>query len=126
MSKWFLKFASYKEKNDIFKLVISGAKTIETRPFDPRKKRNYSQVKPGDILQFYSLDSKEKIDKVATFTHVYRSVREMTENEPIEKIFPGIKTAEALMNVYDEVKKKWGKDYAYVLEKYGIVAIGFK
>src|SRR3989344_9514162 len=120
MSKWFLKFASYKEKNDIFKLVISGAKTIETRPFDPRKKRNYSQVKPGDILQFYSLDSKEKIDKVATFTHVYRSVREMTENEPIETIFPGIKTAEALMNVYDEVKKKWGKDYAYVLEKYGI------
>lgn len=124
MSRWLLRFASYKEKDDIFKFVESGEKTIETRPYNPLKKRNYSKVKPGDTLIFHSLDSGRKIEKTATFTHVYKSVEDMVENEPVEKILPGIKTPKNLLKVYEEVKKKWGKDYARILEKYGIVAIG--
>ncbi|KKQ41402.1 MAG: hypothetical protein US60_C0041G0004 [Microgenomates group bacterium GW2011_GWC1_37_8] len=126
MSKWLLKFASYKQKDDIFNMVKSGEKTIETRPYDPRKKRNYSIVKPGDILIFYSLDSKKRIEKIATFIHIYNSVEEMVRTEPVDNIFPGIKTPENLLKVYEEVKKKWGKSYANKLEKYGIVAIGFR
>ena len=83
MSKWLLKFASYKQKDDIFNMVKSGEKTIETRPYDPRKKRNYSIVKPGDILIFYSLDSKKRIEKIATFIHIYNSVEEMVRTEPV-------------------------------------------
>ncbi len=124
MSRWLLRFSSYKEKDDIFRLIESGEKTIETRPYNPLKKCNYSKVKPGDTLIFQSLDSGKKIEKTATFMHVYKSVEEMVKNEPVDKIFPGIKTQENLLRVYDEVKKKWGRSYARKLEKYGIVAIG--
>ncbi len=126
MARWFLRFASYKKKDDIFDFVKSGKKTIETRPYDPTKKRNYALVAPGDTLVFYSLDSKGKFERTATFTHVYPSVAEMVKNEPVGKIFPGIKTPENLLAVYEELKSKWGKSYAYKLEKYGIVAVGFK
>src|SRR4030043_739320 len=126
MSRWLLKFSSYRKKDDIFKLVGSGEKTIETRPYNPSKKRNYSKIKPGDILIFYSLDSKRKIERLVTFTHVYKSVEEMVRNEPVDKIFPGIKTPDNLLKVYKELKNKWGKVYTRKLEKYGIVAIGFK
>jgi ASC-1-like (ASCH) protein len=126
MARWLLRVSSYQKRDDIFNLVGSGEKTIETRPNNPLKKRNYSKVKAGDILIFYSLASGKKIEKTATFTHVYESVEEMVKNEPVNKIFPGIKTPENLLGVYEEVKKKWGKNYAHKLEKYGIVAIGIK
>lgn len=124
MAKWLLRFASYKKRDDIFNSVKTGAKTIETRPFNPENKRNYSQVEPGDVLVFYSLDSKESFERMATFTHVYPSVKDMAKNEPVDKIFPGIVTPQKLISVYEDLKSKWGKSYAQKLEKYGIVAIG--
>ncbi|SRR3989339_2117094 len=126
MSRWLLKFASYREKDDIFNLVRSGKKSIETRPFNPQKKRNYSKIVPGDTLVLYSLDTHEKLEREAVYTRVYKSIADMVENEPVEKIFPGIKSKNALLKVYEELKSKWGKAYAQKLEKYGIVAVGFK
>jgi ASC-1-like (ASCH) protein len=126
MSRWLLKFASYKQKNDIFDAVRSGKKSIETRPFNPQKKHNYSKIIPGDTLVFYSLDTHEKLEREAVYTRVYKSVVDMVENEPVEKILPGIKSKSALLKVYEELKSKWGKTYAQKLEKYGIVAVGFK
>ncbi len=126
MAKWVLKFASYRKKNDIFDAVKSGQKTIETRPINLAVKRNYSQVKVGDVLVMVSLKTKEKLEKVVTFAHVYKSVAEMVKEEPVGKIIPGVKTPEELMVIFEELKKKWGRSYANKLEKYGIVAIGFR
>jgi ASC-1-like (ASCH) protein len=72
------------------------------------------------------LDTGEKIEKQATFVHVYKSVSEMADNEPIDKIIPGCKSSVELVAIFDQLKKKWGKNYAQKLEKYGIVAIGIK
>ncbi len=126
MAEWILKFASYKRENDVFEAVKSGEKTIETRPLNKKSKRNYSKIEPGDKLVMYSLDTKEKLDKIATYIHVYRFLEEMVKSEPVEKIWPGVKTPNQLLAIYEEVKKKWGKSYAEKLDKYGIVAIGFK
>lgn len=126
MAKWFLKFASYKSPNDIFNAVKSGEKTIETRPGNANGKKNYADIKPGDQLIMRSNDTGEELTKVATFVHTYKSVTEMSENEPVAKILPGAKTSEELINVFDKLKKKWGRRYAEKLEKFGIVAIGFK
>lgn len=121
--KWVLKFGSYKKQDDIFNEVEKGAKTIETRPINREKKRNYTQVKPGDDLVLVSLDSGRKINRKAKAVRVYSSVEKMAESEPVELIFPGVKSAEELVAVFVELKKKWGKEYAAKLEKYGIVAI---
>lgn len=126
MARWVLKFASWKKKNDIFKAVKSGEKTIESRPYNPEKKRNYGLVKPGDTLVLKSLDTGEKIEKKASFVHVYQSVAKMAESEPVEKIIPGCQSAAELVRIFEELKKKWGRNYARKLEKYGIVAIGMK
>jgi ASC-1-like (ASCH) protein len=126
MARWILKFASYKKRNDIFDAVKRGEKTIETRSINLAAKRNYSQVKPEDILVMLSLDTKERIEKIVTFVHIYKSVAEMAKKESTEKIIPGVKTSKELIDIFEELKKKWGRSYANKLEKYGIVAMGFK
>ena len=126
MAKWILKFASYKKKNDIFDAVKNGEKTIETRPINLEAKRNYSQVKVGDVLRMVSLDTKEEMEKVVTFVHPYKSVSDLAKNEPVGKIIPGVKTSKELVDIFEELKKKWGKSYSNKLEKYDIVAIGFE
>jgi len=126
MAKWVLKFSSWKKKNDIFEMVKSGKKTIESRPYNPEKKRNYGEIKPGDTLILKSLDSGEIIEKKAKYVRIYSSVSEMAKNEPVGKIIPGVKTAKELIEVFEQLKKKWGRNYARKLEKYGIVAIGME
>lgn len=126
MSKWYLKFASYKTPNDIFEAVKSGKKTIETRPRNKKSKRDYSKIKPGDILIMQSNETGERIEKKVVFVHIYNSVKELAESEPTEKIFPGIKTPKELVGVFEDFKKIWGKRYAGKLESYGVVAIGIK
>jgi ASC-1-like (ASCH) protein len=126
MPRWYLKFASYKTPNDIFNAVKTGDKTIETRPGNAKGKKNYADIKPEDILIMRSNDTGEELAKVVTFVHSYKSISEMAENEPVGKIIPGINTTEELVNVFDKLKKKWGRRYTEKLEKFGIVAIGFK
>jgi len=124
MKKWLLRFASYKEPDDIFNCVANGTKTIETRPVNPESKNNYANIKIGDQITILSLETGKTIDKTAKFVHVYKSVDEMINNEEPKAIFPTIKTRDELRKVYDDVKKKWGSEYKRKLETYGIVAIG--
>lgn len=125
MKTWFLKFASNKTPDDIFNFVVSGQKTIETRPVNPKDHPNYTEVQVGDKLLFHSLDSSREIEKTVTFVHIYKSVQDMVSSEPIEKILPSIKTPQELLDIYEQVKQKWGAEYAKNLETHGIVAIGF-
>ena len=127
MRTWYLKFASKNKPDDIFNMILSGKKIIETRSRNPSDGENdYTNIKPGDILHFKSVDTGKEIEKEVVFNHVYDSVEEMVANEDIEKILPGVGSKENMIRVYDEVKEKWGKKYKYELEHYGIVAIGFK
>lgn len=127
MKFWNLKFSSVNKPDDIFNFLVSGEKTIETRSRNPEDGENdYTNVKPGDILHFRSLDTGKEIDKTVVFNHVYDSVEDMVKNEDVEKIRPGIGSKENMLKQYEEVKNKWGEKYKYELEHYGIVAIGFK
>jgi len=126
MARWVLKFAAWKKKNDIFEMVKSGKKTIEDRPYNPEKKRSYSKIEPGDTLVLVSLDSGDKIEKQAKWVHVYSGIKEMAENEPVDKIIPGCQSPAELVAIFEQLKKKWGVNYARKLEKYGVVAIGME
>ena len=126
MARWVLNFASFKKPNDIFDTVKSGAKTIETRPYNPKAKRNYSKVAEGDTLIFKSRDTGEKIERIATFVHLYNSIKKMSESEQVDSIMPGINTPGELVEFFEEIKRKFGSSYAKKIEGYGIVAIGFK
>jgi ASC-1-like (ASCH) protein len=127
MKTWFLKFASKEQPDDIFDLIISGKKTVETRSRNPNDGENdYTNIKEGDILHIKSLDSGREVYKTVVFNHVYDSVDEMVKNEDVENIFPGVGSKENMLKNYEEVKSKWGQKYKHELENYGIVAIGFK
>jgi len=126
MKKWILKFAFWKTPNDIFEAVKSSRKTIETRPLNPKSTKNYAHMKSEDQVEIVSLDTKERLIKTVDFIHTYRSVSRMADQEDIGKILPGVKSKEELLEAFDEFKKKWGKDYAFKLDNYGIVAIGLK
>ncbi len=123
MKTWTLKFASYKQPDDILNAIESGLKVIETRPYTPNDSKDYSKIERGDKLIFVSLDTGKKIQKTALGTKVYKTVAEMLQQEDYENIFPGIGSKESLLSVYEEVKEKWGPEYKYNLEHYGIVAI---
>ena len=116
---WNLRFASFKTPDDIFDCVVSGQKTIETRP-------NTKNFKIGDKLLMTSMVSKRKIEKEIVFVHKYKSPEEMLKVEDFNKIFPNIGSKENLLNFYEEAKIKWGKKYKNDLEKFGIVAIGIR
>lgn len=124
---WNLKFSSLKLPDDIFNLLLSGKKTVETRSRNPKDAENdYTNVKPGDTLHFKSTDTGKVIEKTVVFNHVYDTLEKMVEKEDIEKILPGIGSKESMLNQYEVAKQKWGKKYKFELENYGVVAIGFK
>ena len=124
MKTWNLKFASYKSPDDIFNLIEDGTKTIETRPLDINSEGHYEHINVGDKLVLTSLDSGRVIKRTVKFVHTYKSISEMVNNEDPNAIFPGVETSEALLKIYEEVKFKWGSDYKYRVEHYGIAAIG--
>lgn len=128
MKIWNLKFASLDSPDDIFNLIVNGSKTIETRSRNPNDGENdYSNVKPGDVLHFKSLDTGKEIEKTVISNHVYNSIEEMVKNENVEKILPGIGSKENYLKRIEQAKNKWwGEKYKFELEHYGIAAIAFK
>lgn len=122
MVREILKFASWKNPNDIFQAVKAGDKTIETRPATEK----YRAIKKGDKLSLLSLESGEEITKIVDWIRHYQTIEEMAKKEEVGKIVPGVKTAEELVEVFKEFKRKWGKEYASKLKQYGVVAIGLK
>lgn len=127
MTTWNLKFASLNTPDDIFDLIVSGKKTIETRSRNPTEgERDYTNVKPEDILNFVSLDTGRELTKTVVTNHVYDSVEELVKNEDVESILPGVGSKENYIDLLEKAKNKWGEKYKYELEHYGIVAIAFK
>ena len=127
MKTWKLKFASYKEKDDIFNMILNGKKTIETRSRKPNDGENdYSNIEVGDKLEITSLDSGKKVEKIVTFNHAYNSVEKLVQHEDVTKILPNISNNDEYLKIIEEVKNKWGEKYKFELESYGMVAIGFK
>lgn len=127
MKIWNLKFSSLNNPDDIFDLIVSGKKTIETRSRNPNDGENdYSNVKPGDSLYITSNDTGRKIEKTVISNHLYSSVEEMVKNEDIEKVLPGIGSKENYLKKIELAKEKFGEKYKFELEHYGIVAIEFK
>ncbi len=125
MKTYNLDFSSVKTKDDIFNKIVSGEKSIETRP-RVEYGVDFSLIIPGDIIAFKSLDSGRKVEKEVTFLHVYTSLEEMVKNEDVEKISPGIGSKEKLLARYEELKIIWkDRGYAELLAS-GVVAIGFK
>ena len=125
METWKLEFSSIKSKDDILNKIISGEKTIETRP-RIEYGVDLSQAKPGDEIVFKSLDTDKIVKKEITSVRVYKNIEEMVKNEDVEKISPGIGNKENLLARYEELKEKW-KDRGYAeLIKSGMVAIHFK
>lgn len=122
MGREILKFASWKNPNDIFQAVKNGDKTIETRPATAK----YRAIQKGDELILLSLETGEKITKMVGWIHYYQTVEEMAKKEEVDQIVPGVKTAEELVEVFEAFKSKWGEEYASKLKQYGIVAIGLK
>ncbi len=96
------------------------------RNVSPLQKRNYMKIKPGDELVLVSLVTARKLLKKVSFVRVYKTVREMAEKEEVGKIFPGAYSADELIAVFEEFKRKWGKAYATKLEENGVVAIGME
>ena len=127
MKTWFLKFASKETPDDIFNLIVSGQKTIETRSRNPTEGENdYSNIKVGDKLLIKSLDSGRELSKEVVSIHIYDTVSEMIQNEDVEKILPGVGSKDKMIENFEVVKNKWGEKYKFELEHYGIVAINFK
>lgn len=120
MRTWVFKFASYKAPDDIFDFIKSGRKTIETRPASPK----YTLVAPGDRMTFVSLASRKRLTRTVTFVHYYKTVRDLVYSEDPDQIFPGSGSAENLLSLFTELKRKWGPDYAHKLDTLGIFAFG--
>ncbi len=124
---WNLKFSSLNKSDDIFDMILSGKKTIETRSRNPNDPENdYTNIKVGDILHIKSNDTGREIEKTVVSNHVYDSVEEMVNQEDIEKVLPGIGSKENYLKKIELVKEKFGEKYKYELEHYGMVAIEFK
>ena len=92
-----------------FTFVKNGQKTIEGR----LKKGWYRDVMPGDHAIVYNKDESDSVEVTVKAVRTYNSVREMLEQEPLNKLLPDIKTVEQGISVYkkfytDEQQKKFG------------------
>jgi len=127
MKTWNLKFSSLGQPDDVFDLIVSGKKTVETRSRNPNDgEGDYTNIKPGDILHFKSLDTGKELEKTVVSNHIYSSPNEMVVNENVEKILPGIGSKENYLKRIDKLKVKFGEKYKFELDHYGMVAIEFK
>jgi ASC-1-like (ASCH) protein len=121
MKTWKLKFASYKKTDDILNFIEDGSKTVETRPVD--LKNNYSLIKPGDKLVCLSIETGKKVIKTAGIVKVYPSLEKMVQKERPQRILPGVKSKDHLLEIFEQFKENWGEKYKNNLEKNGIVVI---
>lgn len=80
MTRWLLKFASYKTTDDIINLVESGHKTLETRPHNPKSSKNYALIAPGDTLVMKSTQTNKTIEKTVVQTRVYPTIVQMANS----------------------------------------------
>lgn len=109
-----LKVADFKEPNDIFDLICSGEKSIDTRPYSTK----FDGLRAGDEIIFKHVKTGEAITKQVKRVSRYKSLDELIKNKDISKIISGAKTKEDLLRVY----KKF-RGFVEKMEERGIVAI---
>src|SRR5258706_3014706 len=99
MKVWNLKFSSLNKTDDIFDFLVSGETTVETRSRNPNDGEGYyANVKPGDALNFKSLDTGKEIEKIVVSNHVYNSVEALVVNENVDKILHRLGSKDNYLN----------------------------
>ena len=129
---WRLNFLD----DELFELVKSGEKTIETRALNPEEKdRFFGDIKEGDIIVCYNKKTKEAIVKTTKKVSIFRNLDEVFDKIGIRKIFPqkDIVPKESLTckpseeqvkdSFYRIYEEKFGKEYVKKINENGIVAI---
>lgn len=106
-------------RRDIFELLKSGLKTVETRALNPDEPdRYFGQIKPGDLLLCEFVDTGEVICKIVTDVRVYKDFKQYLKQEDLKKIFgkdTSVAEAEKIHFSFPGYEEK--------LTRYGIVAI---
>lgn len=103
-----------KINKDIFEMLKSGKKPVETRAATAK----YKKIKAGDEMEF-SCDGERFEKTVAKVTH-FDSIETLLKNYKPETINPKLKTKEEIMEMYHSFP-----GYKEKIEKEGIVAIEF-
>ncbi|MDD3007064.1 MAG: RdgB/HAM1 family non-canonical purine NTP pyrophosphatase [Candidatus Pacebacteria bacterium] len=113
-------------KEEVFRLIKNGSKTIETRALNPEEpERSFGKVKVGDLVKFK--DKQNNDFEIAKITKVYKfeSLRELFEDKGIlGKIFPDFKDS----HDYKKLEKEYSftTNYLEKIENNGLVAWEFE
>jgi ASC-1-like (ASCH) protein len=106
-------------KQNWFDLIKSGLKTVEGR----LNKGDFANIKPGDLIHFYSNKDTNKSDLVKTLVvsiKEYNTFREMITKERLKYVLPGIKTINDGVLIYDSIYPK------EIQQNYKVLAIRLK
>ncbi len=96
---------------DKFNEIAEGLKTIETRAATVR----YQPVKAGDRFTFVC--GKDKFIKTIAKVQHFKSLDELFDNLPLQKILPSVKNNDEAKKIYYSFT-----NYKAKIEKYGILA----
>jgi ASC-1-like (ASCH) protein len=108
--------------------IDEGKKLIEGRaPNFENPEKDYRAMKPGDVLKFYVVDTKD-LSRVESFTdmkykasfvHNYKTIERMLLAEGFKKMIPHANTLNEAVNTYHTFPGVPER-----VKKYGICAIG--
>lgn len=102
-----------------FRAIKNGTKKVEGRVY--RNTTKYHDMKAGDVIEFVSEDTKEKMDVDVLFIHHYPDARTMLEKERVENVSSYRGTVEQSVERYNS-----HTHYKENISKYGIYAIGVR
>jgi len=109
---------NFREQN-IFEMIKSGVKAVETRALNPDEpKRYFGNIGVGDKIELRSVKTGEILTKEVVRVSIYKSIDDFLNREDLSKIFgePVSKkeAAEKLLSF---------PGYEERLEKFGLVAL---
>ena len=113
-------------KEEVFRLIKNGAKTIDTRALNPEEpERYFGGIKTGDLLKFK--DKQNNYFEIVRITkaRTFKNLGELFENkEMLGKIFPDFKDS----HDYKKLEKEYSftKNYVERINKNGLVAWEFE
>jgi len=96
---------------DVYDLIESGAKKIETRAAGPR----YENIQNGDLIVFKC--GKDKFERTVKNVEKFENVEKMLVSHKVQDIDPRVETEEGLKKMYHSFP-----GYDERLKKYGIIA----
>lgn len=104
-----------KENKDIFEMIKSGQKSVETRAATQR----YKSIIPGDVLTFVC--EGDSFKKTVTKTKVFPSIHSLLERYQPKEINPKLETAGEINAMYQSFP-----GYEAKIKEHGILAIEVK